>query len=337
VRAPSATRAGGLDVPTRMLVSGALVLLLAVVTSLGVGWGRSNGGPPGVPGLPEASRQRPGGVPRFVRYIDGVARPLSVATAPDGRVYVTEGSGSRRIRAFDADGHEDASFAPPDSASHGWLPMYAAVSPAGEVYVTDGGAETVHVLARDGSLLRDLARPDGGWSPLGIAFAPDGRLFVTDVKSGHHRVLAFEPDGRLAMQFGAEGSGDGELSFPNAVALDRQGRIFVADSNNRRVQVFSPSGRFMYRIAAGLSAPRGIAIDDSDRLYVVDTVASNVRVYDVFDAPDFLFDFGLARGGSAVASYPNGLALGNGGQIYVTDREGDRVQVWTRDEGGTNE
>jgi tripartite motif-containing protein 71 len=302
-----------------------------------VGWGRGDGGLPGIPTLPEASRQRPDGVPRFERSIEGIARPIGVATAPDGRVYVTEGAGSRRIRAFDAEGHEDASFAPPDSASRGWLPMYAAVSPAGELYVTDGGAQTVHVLARDGALLRDLTRPDDRWNPLGIAFAPDGRLFITDVMSRHHRVLAFDAGGRLVMQFGAQGSGDGEFSFPNAVALDRQGRIFVADSNNRRVQMFSPDGRFLYRIGAGLSAPRGLALDGSDRLYVVDTVAGDVRVYDVFDAPDFLFEFGGAPGGNGATGYPNGLALGNSGQIYVTDREGGRVQVWIRDEGGTNE
>jgi tripartite motif-containing protein 71 len=186
-------------------------------------------------------------------------------------------------------------------------------------------------------LLRDLTRPDDGWNPLGIAFAPDGRLFITDVMSRHHRVLAFDAGGRLVMQFGAQGSGDGEFSFPNAVALDRQGRIFVADSNNRRVQMFSPDGRFLYRIGAGLSAPRGLALDGSDRLYVVDTVAGDVRVYDVFDAPDFLFEFGGAPGGNGATGYPNGLALGNSGQIYVTDREGGRVQVWIRDEGGTNE
>ncbi len=327
----TATPAAGLGVPTRVLVAAALVALLAVATSFGVSWGRGSGRLPGILGLPEASRQNPGGIPRLERSIGGVARPLGVAAAADGRVYVTEGGGDRRIRAFDASGIEDSRFAPPDSASRGWLPMYVAVSPAGDVYVTDIGQQTVHVLSRDGALLRDLAPPDGGWSPLGIAFAPDGRLLVTDVSPGRHRVLIFDADDAFVSQFGAEGAGDGEFSFPNAVAVDRQGRIYVSDSNNRRVQVFDPDGRFLSRIGAQLAAPRGMAIDGNDRLYVVDTVAGDVQVFDVFDAPERLFAFGGASGPGATTSYPNGLALGADGRIYVTDREGNRVRVWSGD------
>ncbi len=330
----AATPADGLGVPMRMLVAGALVALLAVGTSLGVGWGRGSGSLPAIPGLPEASRQHPMGIPRFVRSIDGIARPLGVAVAPDGRVYVTEGAGARLIRAFDANGGEDTSFAPPDSASRSWLPIYVAVSPAGEVYVTDVGAQAIHVLARDGSFLRDVTPPEDGWSPLGIGFAPDGRLLVTDVSPGRHRVLVFDGTGALVSQFGTEGGGDGEFSFPNAVAVDHQGRIYVSDSNNRRVQVFNPDGRPVTRIGGSsgrLAAPRGIAIDEGDRLYVVDTVGGVVQVFDVFDTPEPVFEFGGASGADGTTSYPNGLALGTRGMIYVTDREGDRVQVWSKD------
>ncbi|TAK67724.1 MAG: 6-bladed beta-propeller [Dehalococcoidia bacterium] len=330
----TATPSDGLGVPMRMLLAGAFVGLLAIGTSLGVGWGRGSGSLPGVPGLPRASHRNPGATPRFARSIDGVARPIGVAVAPDGRVYLTEGGGARRIRAFDADGIEDGSFAPPGSASRSWMPMYVAVSPGGDVYVTDAGTQTIHVLARDGSFLRDVASPDGGWSPLGIAFAPDGRLLVTDVTSGRHRVLVFDANEALLSQFGTEGAGDGEFSFPNAVAVDRQGRIYVSDSNNRRVQVFDADGRFLSRIggqAGRLAAPRGIAIDGDDRLYVVDTVDGDVHVFDVFDTPNQLVEFGGAPGTDGTASYPNGIALGAEGRIYVTDREGNRVQVWSKD------
>ena len=186
----------------------------------------------------------------------------------------------------------------------------------------------------DGSFLRDLAPPDGGWSPLGIAFAPDGRLLVTDVTPGHHRVLVFDARGSLVSAFGTEGAGDGEFSFPNAVAVDRNGRIFVSDSNNRRVEVFDADGKLTSKIGGQrgrLAAPRGIGVDDHDRLYVVDTVGGTVQVFDVFDSPRLLFEFGGAPGSDGATSYPNGLALGAGGQVYVTDREGGRVQVWSAD------
>lgn len=334
MRWPTGSAAGGIGVPTRMLVAAMLVALLAVGTSLGAGFGRGGGSLRFIPGLPEASRGKPAGVPRLDRSIDGVARPLGVAVSPEGRVYVTEGGGARRIRAFDANGAEDSSFTPPDSAARSWMPMYAAVSPTGDLYVTDGGQRTVHVLAPDGSFLRDLAPPDGSWSPLGIAFAPDGRLLITDVTAGSHRVLVFDTNDALVRQFGAEGAGDGEFSFPNAVAVDGQGRVYVSDSNNRRVQVFSADGTFLSRIGAPairLAAPRGIAVDGEDRLFLVDTVTGAVSVFDVSGSPKPLFEFGDAPGIAVTTSYPNGLALGPGGEIYVTDREGDRVQVWLRD------
>ncbi len=323
--------ADSLGVPMRMAVAGLLVALLAIGTSLGVSWGRGSGSLPGIPGLPEAARQNAGGAPHYVRSIDGVARPLGVATAADGRVYVTEGAGGRRVRAFDANGAEDASFSPPDSASRSWLPMYVAVSPADEVYVTDAGAQAIHVLARDGSFLRDVTPPEGGWSPLGIGFAPDGRLLVTDVSPGRHRVLVFDGTGALVSQFGTEGAGDGEFSFPNAVAVDHQGRIYVSDSNNRRVQFFSPDGKWISSIggpAGQLAAPRGIAIDSRDRLYVVDTVGGTVQVFDVFDTPEPMLEFGAPPGSNGATSYRNGIALGANGRVYVTDREGGQVQVW---------
>ena len=71
--------------------------------------------------------------------------------------------------------------------------------------------------------------------------------------------------------------GEGEFHFPAAVALDRKGNVYVADTDNHRVQKFTPEGKFVsewgeFRDAPGqLNVPLGIAVDASGNVYVSDS------------------------------------------------------------------
>mgnify|MGYP001572107588 CR=1 FL=1 len=288
------------------------------------------------PGLPAAGDQASTDSAAYVRSIDGVARPLGVAVASDGKIYVTEGAGERNTRVFDQQGNQLLSLAPPNAEAGASVPVYVAIGPAQEAYVSDLGANAIHVFAPGGAYIRDVAPPpsetDGTWYPLGLAFAVDGSLFVTEVTPGKHRVMVFDPAGDLRLTFGKEGKGDGEFSFPNAVVVDRRGRIYVSDSNNGRVQVFDAAGKLAYKIEgrgdAGVGLPRGLATDGRDRLYVADTLSGLIRVYNVSGAPVLVYSFGDAAATDGAARYPNGLALDAGGRLYVADRENNRVQVW---------
>lgn len=327
--------AAGLQPRYRLLVAGCVMLALALAASGTLEIGRGYGPLPGVPGLPTSAGTHTSATPHYVRALEGIARPLGVAVGGDGRIYVTEGSGSRRVRVFDAHLRELAPLAASGTDAQAWAPAYVAVSPGGDVYVSDIGNHTVHVFGPDGAYSRDLAppaAPGADWSPLGVAFSPDGQLFVTDVTPGQHRVIVFDQQGRFRFAFGREGAGDGEFSFPNDVAVDRRGFIFVSDSNNRRIQVFDAVGGAAFKIGGpgtgALSAPRGLAIDGLGRLHVVDTVLGTVEVYDVTGAPTLLYRMGGASGSEDSFSYPNGIALDASGRVYVTDRENNRVQVW---------
>jgi len=61
-------------------------------------------------------------------------------------------------------------------------------------------------------------------------------LFITD--PDNHRVNGYALDGGLVVSFGSEGSGNGQFRTPVGIAIDRNGRIYVADAGNHRIQIF---------------------------------------------------------------------------------------------------
>jgi DNA-binding beta-propeller fold protein YncE len=274
--------------------------------------------------------------PQFTGSIWNVARPLGVAVGPDGTIYVTESDGERMIRAFASDGTLKAAFAPPGTQQFSRNPIYLAVSSAGQLYVSDLIVHTIFIFSAGGENVGQVPSPfEEGWMPQALAFDLAGNLFVTDVTPGAHRVVVLDSSGRLVREFGKEGAARSEFSFPNGIAVDRKGNIYVADSGNGRVQVFDRDGAFLFAIGRGtakgdLGMPRGIVVDDERKqLLVVDTTDHEIKVYDIAGAtPKFLY--ALDGGGAAVAAFrfPNGIALDGKGHIFVADRENHRVAVW---------
>ena len=141
------------------------------------------------------------------------------------------------------------------------------------VWVIDGrsgeSAEQVFKFTRDGRLVMRLGEYKvagndrthlGG--PTDIAFLPSGDFFVTDgYKNG--RVVRFSKDGQYVSEFGKRGSGPGEFNTVHAIAIDAQGRLFVADRENRRIQVFNQSGGYLYGFGGTRSNTLLIAKDQT--------------------------------------------------------------------------
>ena len=73
---------------------------------------------------------------------------------------------------------------------------------------------------------------------------PNGDIYVTD---GYRnaRVHRFTRDGRLVTSWGTPGKGEGEFHLPHSIATDPDGKLYVADRSNKRVQIFSPEGAFL--------------------------------------------------------------------------------------------
>ena len=80
--------------------------------------------------------------------------------------------------------------------------------------------------------------------PTGVAIAPDGELYVCD-GYGNARVHRFTSDGQLIQSWGEPGTGHGQFNLPHDIWVAPDDRVFVADRENDRIQIFSRDGKFL--------------------------------------------------------------------------------------------
>lgn len=310
-----------------LLLMGALVALLALVV-----WYLLFRQPIPIPVIP------PSVVPAYSTSVYGVTSPAGVAVTRDGsRIYVAETGGERIVRIFDGSGTQIGVARPPVESGTDHVPVYLALDPqTGELYVSDRPAGTIWVYAPDGAFLREFvpAQPIAGWQPLGLAFDPAGNLHVTELRGPGQRVLVFDRSGALTRTIGANLG----MNYPNGVAIDAAGNVWITDSNNGRLLVVDAAGEVVGRVGRGaavgnLGLPRGVAIDGAGRAFVVDSTGQGVQVYGVPTdggaQPQFLGFFGSQGVSDAQFGFPMGVATDDRGRVYVADTANNRVQVWS--------
>ena len=160
------------------------------------------------------------------------------------------------------------------------FPHGFAVDDDGNLWASDQRGHQVFKWDSEGELLMTLgqkgtsgAPPNLLSEPTDVAIAPNGDIFVTEGHSfaqGANRVSKFASDGTYIMSWGSTGSGAGEFNVPHTIALDSQGRVFVGDRGNNRIQIFDQRGTFL-DVWYQFGRPSGIAITADDRIYVADS------------------------------------------------------------------
>jgi hypothetical protein len=101
-----------------------------------------------------------------------------------------------------------------------------------------------------------------------VAVAESGEMFISD-GYGNARVHRFSPSGELLSSWGEPGSGPGQFNLPHSIAVDRSGRVYVADRENNRIQIFSSDGEFQ-TIWDWVNRPDDLFIDEQENLYVAE-------------------------------------------------------------------
>jgi hypothetical protein len=105
------------------------------------------------------------------------------------------------------------------------------------------------------------------------------------------------------------------FNYPMGIAVDNNGKIYVADTSNHQVQVFSDSGAFEYSIASSFNKPADIAINSSGKIYVADSLNGSIKVF----SSSGVYETTI---GAAQLSRPEGIAIDHNDKIYVTDMGG---------------
>jgi len=231
------------------------------------------------------------------------ADPYGVAVNAQGVVYVADAGDNNRVRRVWPDGRVDT------LAGHGegWIdgpaalaqfhtPSQLVVDAAGTVYVADTGNHVIRRIVRDGTV---------------STLAGDGQPGFADGPAAQAR-----------------------FNGPMGVAVDTQGRVYVADTWNDRIRVIEPDGQV--RTLAGGDAPGNVdgagvgarfdtpvslALDAHGNLLVADLHNNSVRRL----APDGTVDTPVANGG--LINGPMAIAVTHDGVMYVSDINGKLVQV----------
>jgi sugar lactone lactonase YvrE len=157
------------------------------------------------------------------------------------------------------------------------------------VYLADDGDHTVRKFTLEGELLQTLGTPnhpsdtgyDWGTStslktiarggppfhrPTRLSVSQDGDLYVSD-GYGNARIHRFSARGDLLQSWGEPGTGPGEFNLPHSVWAHSDGRVFVCDRENERVQIFDAGGKYLDEWT-NMNRPGDLFIDADNNVYI---------------------------------------------------------------------
>jgi tripartite motif-containing protein 71 len=159
--------------------------------------------------------------------------------------------------------------------------------------------------------------------------------------SESQEVMAVPSPYLLAMVIGKEGNEDGEFSSPTGIALDKDGNIYVADTDNHSIQKFDKTGTFLARWGGEPSSeegqfyyPRGLAVGPDGFLYVADSGNNRVQKFDLEGNVQKAWGkFGFAWRGAEMGKFdvPWGVTTDAEGNVYVSDTSNARIQKFQPD------
>jgi glucose/arabinose dehydrogenase len=133
------------------------------------------------------------------------------------------------------------------------------------------------------------------------------------------------------------GTENGQVKFPHGIAIDSSGKVYIADTANNRIQVFSENGTFINKWGktgkadGNFNTPSGIAIDSSGKVYIADTANNRIQVFS--ENGTFINKWGKTGKADGNFNTPSGIAIDSSGKVYIADTANNRIQVFS--ENGT--
>lgn len=211
-------------------------------------------------------------------------------------------------------------------------PWGVASSPNGElVVIAETTSHCVHVLKSSGKKVKSIGskgKEDGCFTdPRGVAFTSTNHILVTD----YNRIQKLTLNGQCVRSICGRGSGPLQFQDPKGVAVHPiTGKIFIADSNNHRIQVLNSDCTFSHSFGGGaqtdLGFPWDVTCDKEGFVYVVDNENHTVNKFTT--EGKFVSKFGSKGSESGQLNWPSAISYGTEGHLYVTD-DNHRVSIFT--------
>jgi DNA-binding beta-propeller fold protein YncE len=265
-------------------------------------------------------------VQRSFKLPDGMrmGAPSSAAVTASGHLLVFN-RGASPLLEFDKAGTFVRAF----GEGRYERPHGLRLDPEGNIWTTDVSGHTVTKMNPRGEVLMTLGVKGqaGEWNeaantrlltePNDLAFGRAGEIFVVvGHGKGEPRVLKFDKAGKLLKAWGGKGTGPGQFDIAHSVVVDSKGLVYVADRQNRRVQVFDENATFVKEWKfAGL--PCGLYIGRDQQMFLLSGFAGQILKLDANGkAIAATGQPGKGLGEFGEAHY---MAMGPQDEIYVAD------------------
>ena len=247
----------------------------------------------------------------------------------------------------------------------GGLYVGVAANSEGLLAITDDANKCIHLLTKEGTLVRSIGVGVLGGSLFGVAFDLKGNIWVTDWE--HSRVVKLSQDGRLLAssdkysfskpygvgvcpegliyicdidrncvtvhdeegkflyKFGTKESGPGRFNRPHDITFGSDGLVYVSDAGNNRVCVQSKEGIFN-RDFKTKHTPNYIAATSDSHLLITSYSSNTIMVYGL--QGELVHEFGGYGSDPGQFAYPAGICIDDGGLVFVADYWKRRIQVF---------
>lgn len=200
-----------------------------------------------------------------------------------------------------------------------------------ELWITDTKNHHVFVTDRSGNMLRSFGREiaagvEGLNAPTDVAFADNGKIYIAD-GYGNSRMVCLAADGTFLFEWGSRGTAPGQFHSPHSIVI-ADNRIYVADRDNYRIQVFTMNGEFIeewgqYGKVYGLACYNKILyiatiLDDNDQIIVTDLFGNLIK------------SIGRSGKDAGQLDIPHAVAVDKNG-LYIAEVGNCRIQFFAHE------
>jgi DNA-binding beta-propeller fold protein YncE len=204
--------------------------------------------------------------------------------------------------------------------------------PEHHVWIVNDSRQVIYEFSNDGKqLLKTLGETDKQGDdethfgqPQDLAFLPDGSIVIADGLR-NARIVKLDKNGKFLKQWGTRGNGEGQLSGPHGIATSKDGKVYVADRGNHRVQVFDADGKHL-DTWPNILFPNSILIPaDQKTVWVLDGDNHKILQYD--PNGKLLYSWGTfgVNGTNAGEFWEmHDLSVDTEGNLYIADSFGGK-------------
>lgn len=267
---------------------------------------------------------------------EGLGKPYAIAVH-QGRIFVSD-TLLRAIVVYDIPEKKTMQITETPTGLLG-KPLGIDVDVKGNLYVADGTKRQIDVFTRDGKHIRRIGNEKLFDRLSSVTVNPEGtRVYAVDiggVKSENHRVRVFDAQtGDHLQDIGKRGSGQGEFNLPRDVAVGREGRLYVVDGGNFRVQIFDKEGKYLGAFGkvgkqlGDFARPKEVATDPEGNVYVADTAFGNFQIFN--PDGDLLMFVGERSEMNGPAKYmlPSGIFVDEDRRVYMVDQWFRKIDIF---------